>query len=300
MAIDIIARGLASSLIGTDGKIATDKMPTLDAVPEGTVFSPIGQLTDASLIAGKTAEEILLMMLYGVVSPTLTGPSLSIALNDDNETPVIGRTSVLRGTLSFDRGKIEPAFVTSGHRAGAATNYFIGETVLPATGELCDFKVEVNPTDTTVYIPYAVAYSEGDQPVNSIGQPIGAPYSAGTISSILSIPAAYALYNAAGQELNFTWFTDETGSGYLSAFASEGKGTKQSFSVSANVSVIGIKAFDPLSQAWQWLGGSAMASLKHFDATIISGESLGETSDYILYTHNQPAKGARELRIYII
>lgn len=300
MAIDIIARGLASSLVGSDGKIAAEKMPTLGAVPDGTNFYPVGQLNDPSLVAGKTAEEILLMMLYGIVSPTLTDPSLSIALSAENEMPIIGRPSVLKGALTFSRGKIDPAFTTSGYRAGAPTSYLIGNQVIESTSTSYDFELEIVPIETTMQIPYAVSYGEGEQPVNSIGQPVGAPLSAGFVSATLAVTAAYALYNADGEEHDFTWFEDETGSGYLSAFASESGGTKQSFAVSSSVSVIGIKSFDPLSQSWQWLGGSATASLKHFDATIVSGESLGETTDYILYTHNQPAKGARELRIYII
>ena len=42
MAIDIIARGLATSLIGADGKIDSAKMPVLNEVPEGTPFYPVG------------------------------------------------------------------------------------------------------------------------------------------------------------------------------------------------------------------------------------------------------------------
>lgn len=300
MAIDIIARGLASSLVGSDGKIAAEKMPTLGAVPDGANFYPVGQLNDPSQVAGKTAEEILLMMLYGIVSPTLTEPSLSIALSDENEMLIIGRPSVLKGALTFNRGKIDPAFTTSGYRAGAPTGYLIGDQTVESTSTSYDFELILTPTETTIQIPYAVSYGAGEQPVNSIGQPVGAPLSAGSISSLLMVTAIYALYTAEGFEQDFTWFKDETGSGYLSTFASESTGTKQSFAVSSSVSVIGVKSYDPMSQSWQWLGGSATASLKHFDATIISGESLGETTDYILYTHNQPAKGERELRIYII
>jgi hypothetical protein len=83
MAIDIVARGLASSLLGTDGKIASNKRPILPTVPVNTSFYPLGQLTDPSLVAGKTAEEILLMMLFGVVNPTLVNPSITISLMEN-------------------------------------------------------------------------------------------------------------------------------------------------------------------------------------------------------------------------
>jgi hypothetical protein len=128
MAIDIVARGLASSLTGADGKISSDKMPVLTGTSELTGFYPLGRLTDPSLIEGKTAEEILLMMLYGVVNPTLIDPSLVFALSEDSKTPVIGRQSLIKGTLTFNRGSISPAYGTSGYRAGDAIEYSIGDT----------------------------------------------------------------------------------------------------------------------------------------------------------------------------
>lgn len=301
MAIDIIARGLATSLIGSDGKIANDKMPIMDAVPEGTRFYPVGQLSDGSLVAGKTAEEILLMMLYGIVSPTLIDPHLSIALNDENEALIIGRQTMLKGTLTFDRGTINPAFGTSGYRAGAPISYAIDNTVVESSSNSCDFMISLTPTNAKVSIPYSVQFAEGEQPMNSIGQPFSAPYPSGALTSTLELTASYALLDSEGEDIHFEWFEEENeGSGYHAAFASESTGERQHFAIAENVSVIGIKAYNPLTQQWAWLGGSARASLTHFDTTIISGESLGETQNYVLYTHNQPASGERELRIYVL
>jgi hypothetical protein len=257
-------------------------------------------LNNPDLVTGKTAEEILLMMLYGIVSPTFTEPSLSIALSDENEQLIIGRPSVLKGALTFNRGKIDPAFTTSGYRAGAPINYSIGDHVFETTSTVYDFEIELTPTITKSSLPYSVLYSAGEQPVNSIGQPVGAPLASGLLSSTLELTAAYALYNVDGEEHSFEWFEDESGHGYLSTFTSEGSGKKQMFSVADVLSVVGIKTFNPMTQQWEWLGGSANASLTHFDTTTINGESLGETVNYVLYTHNQPAKGERELRIYVL
>ena len=300
MAIDIIARGLAASIVGSDGKIANDKMPVLGAVPAGTTFYPVGQLSDSSLVAGKTAEEILLMMLYGIVSPTLTNPRLSIALNDDNDALIIGRPTTLKGALSFDRGSISPAFGTSGYRAGAPINYTIGNTQIESAQDVCDFEIVVTPTESKVNLLYAVEYGAGEQPVNSIGQPFGAALPAGALYESIELTAAHALYDAYGDNVEFDWFVADDGQGYYSAFASEGSGKQQTFAVAEDVSVVGIKAYNLLTQTWEWLGGSARTSLTHFDTTLISGESLGETQNYVLYTHNQPASGERELRIYVL
>ena len=300
MAIDIIARGLATSLIGADGKIDSAKMPVLNEVPEGTPFYPVGQLSDSRLVAGKTAEEILLMILYGVVSPTLTNPELSIALSADNQQLIIGRKSLIAGSLSFNRGKIDPAYGTSGYRSGAPISYTIGNLTVTSSNNSYDFQIELTPTLTTTSLIYGVTYGKGEQPVNSIGQNVDQPLEEGSIYHSIELNAAYALYDMNGKDILFQWFEDNDGQGYLSAFASEGAGNKQSFAISSKLNVVGIKAFNPMTQQWEWLGGSARASLTHFDATIINGESLNETEDYVLYTHNQPAKGERELRIYVI
>jgi hypothetical protein len=42
MPIDIVARGLAASLVDENGKIASDKRPVLGPVPDGMVFYPVG------------------------------------------------------------------------------------------------------------------------------------------------------------------------------------------------------------------------------------------------------------------
>ena len=176
------------------------------------------------MVAGKTAEEILLMMLYGIVSPTLTEPSLSIMLNEDSLPLIIGRQTALKGTLTFDRGKIDPAFGTSGYRAGAPISYSVGDTITESSGALYDFEILLIPTSTSINLEYGVTYQEGEQPLNSIGEKVSAPFPAGSITSSIDLKATYMMYDAQQFPLDFTWFKDEDGQGYLSTFASEGNG----------------------------------------------------------------------------
>lgn len=299
MAIDIIARGLATSLLGSNGKIASDKMPTLEGTSGLEGFYPLGKLTDPSLIEGKTSEEILLMMLFGVVSPTLTAPSLSIELN--TKAPlIIGRETQLEGALVFDRGTIDPAYGTSGFRAGLPTSFAIADELIETTSTTCNFNFSFIPTNAENKILYSVAYAEGEQPLNSIGQEVDSPLPAGLLSDTLTISAIYPIYCDEGKELEFEWFEDEDGEGYASVFEYETNDNRQSFAVSTELEVVGVKSFDQLTQQWIWLGGeTAEVSLTHFDTTTVKGESLGETTDYVLYTHNYLLVGDRELRIYV-
>jgi len=164
MAIDIIARGLATSLIGSDGRISSDKLPVMGAVPEGATFYPVGAITDPKQLEGKTSEEILLMMLYGVVSPTLTNPSLAVEVTS-GLTAVAGKPVTINGTLVFDRGAISPAYGTSGYRAGAPLSYTINDIEVPSA----TFTIDLIPIAGENIINCTVYYAEGEQPLNSIG-----------------------------------------------------------------------------------------------------------------------------------
>ena len=290
MAIDVIARGLATSLTDENGKIATNKMPTIE-VNSTEGFTSIGKLTNPELINGRTSEEILLMMLFGIVNPVLTDPSLKIEL-DETSTLIIGREQTLSGALSFDQGRIDPAYGTTGYRAGLPTSYKIGDQEYKTNALTQKFSLTITPTSHENYIDYFVTHEAGEQPMNSIGKPIDAPYAAGIIFHTLYLRAAYPLLDAQRNDLEFTWFEANDGEGYESTFASEGSGVKQSFALPTTVNVIGIKAYDSLTKEWSWLGGEdAIDSLDYFTKT--------EEDNLQVFVHNRAKVGERELRIYI-
>ena len=294
MAIDIIARGLASSLLDSDGKISSEKMPTITAAPQGTQFYPVGALTNPAQLEGKTAEEILLMMLYGIVSPTLTNPSLTIELSS-SVTAIVGQPTIISGTMVFDRGAISPAYGTSGYRAGLPTSYLVNGLNMDSAM----FTLEITPVAGDNFIICTVEYAEGEQPLNSIGQNYENPLPAGSISAIINITGINQLYDQYGEAIEFEWFEENDGNGYQAIFGIEIDGVKQSFAVNTNQTVIGIKQFEPMTQTWMWIGGSPEASLEYFDTTLFEGESLEEENDYVLYIHNGSTTGERELRIYV-
>ena len=299
MAIDIIARGLATSLIGENGKVANDKMPVMSGTSELTGFSPLGHLTDPTQIEGKTAEELLLMMLYGVSAPKFTNPSLEVELNNMNSL-IRGEENIVSGTIKFNRGSIVPAYGTSGYRAGAAISYKVLDTEYNSTVTEFPFEVTITPTTDTVDLVFEVQHAEGEQPKNSIGADVDAPYPAGKIQVVKTVSANYPLYTASGALLEHSVFEDETGKGYIALFASEGSGEKQSFVLPISIEVIGIQAFNTMTQSWDWLGGfDAAYSLTQFNKIEVSGELYNHDENCYQYIHNQPASGERELRIYI-
>lgn len=286
MAIDIVARGLATSLLDNNGKISSEKMPTLAPVPEDAQFYPVGALDDPKLLEGKTSEEILLMILYGIVSPTLTNPSLNIQV-DSLDTVTVGEKAIISGTMSFDRGAIAPPYGTSGYRSGAPLQYTVNNIPTEVT-----FSVEIEPVLGDNIITCEVSYAEGEQPLNSIGQPYGTPLAAGAISKSFVIQGVNPLLSSSGEKLEFTWFEDTDGEGYQSILATESATEKQSFSVVLPTTVVGIKQYEEMTKTWQWIGGSAKNSLTYFDIEVTD-------NNIAVYTHNGSLTGKRELRVYV-
>ena len=126
MAIDIVARGLALSLLNDKGKLASELMPEVQN-GEVTQYS-VGGVPAGMSLDGKTLEEILTLMLFGVVNPTLINPSLKVSGNP--RVGVAGRPLEVTGQIKFDRGRISPANGTSGFRAGLPSFYTIGDETL--------------------------------------------------------------------------------------------------------------------------------------------------------------------------
>jgi hypothetical protein len=102
--------------------------------------------------------------------------------------------------LTFNRGKIDPAYGTSGYRAGIATNYSVNGKNFETSANQVNFEIEITPSALTETLRCVVNFAAGEQPVNSAGQPFGAPLAAGSLVKTIEMNAAYALYTALGQE----------------------------------------------------------------------------------------------------
>ena len=297
MAIDIIARGLAASLIGSDGKISSDKMPIVQVPTSGSEgFTPIGNLTSVDQIAGKTVEEIMMIMLFGIMQPTITIPKFQIQYT--GEKNLIAYTEqIINGYLIFDRGEIRVPNGVTEARAGAPTYYTVNGQDIASTETEVSFSLSLTPTLGENVVTASVTFEEGPQPVDSLGNPFDAPYPAGTLTTELILNGISSLTTENDSPIEFQYFEAEDGEGYQAIAAAETDDLKQSFKLLAMTELLGIKQFNPLSQVWEWIGGSAEASLKTFDTTIIQGATPEET--YIVYVHNGSIKGQRELRLYI-
>lgn len=154
---------------GSGDAVLTSALTTSKAV--GGI--PIGK----TYAANTPLESIFKDMLNPVEVPTFTSPSATISTSGGTlveEGESVSKTL----TVNFDRGKINPAYGTTGNRAGAATGYSLngGESQSGNT-----FNVTVN--EDNKQFSAKVDYARGEQPKNSAGEDYDSPLPAGFVNT---------------------------------------------------------------------------------------------------------------------
>ena len=313
MAVDIIARALAAGLMGADGNVSPDKLPKINT-DEATKYS-VGGIGAGVNLKGHNIIDVMMTMLYGVMYPTIEEPSFEIKVENKNGT--IGMPFTTNGTLTFNRGKIEPAYGTSGYRAGLPISYtYNGITVetqeltIPVTITVDNLKEGENG------IIFEVNYSAGEQPMDSAGNAYQTALEAGKISKSIIINGKMPIYTV-DEDGTLTAIPIETsyfnkveengGEGYQVVMLPEVSGGEtQKVAVNSSIEIVGVQVFDELSQTWQWLGSEdAAASMEIFK----KGETItkiidGKEVSYTIYQSDIDSEyhpiGERELRFFIV
>jgi hypothetical protein len=313
MAVDIIARALAAGLMGADGNVSPDKLPKINT-DETTKYS-VGGIGAGVDLKGHNIIDVMMAMLYGVIYPTIEEPSFEIKVENKNGSA--GAPFTTNGTLIFNRGKIEPAYGTSGYRAGLPTSYtYNGITVetqeltIPVTITVDHLKEGENE------IMFEVNYSAGEQPMDSAGNAYQTALEAGKISKSIIINGKMPIYiicedgTWAAVPIETSYFNkveEGGGEGYQVVMLPEvSDGETQKIAVDSSIEIVGVQVFDELSQTWKWLGSEdATASMEIFK----KGETIIEIVDgnnisYTIYQSDPNSEyhpvGERKLRFFIV
>lgn len=312
MAVDIIARAIAAGLVGDDGNVSPNKLPQINT-DEVTKYS-IGGIGAGVNLKGHNIIDVMMTMLYGVMYPTIEEPSFEVIL--ENTMGTAGSSFSTSGTLIFNRGKIEPAYGTSGYRSGLPTSYVYNNIVV----ETQDLTLPINITiehliDGENEVLFEVLYSEGEQPMDSAGNIYQTALAAGKISKSVIIDGKMPIYTICEDGI-LTAIPVETsyfsnidiggGEGYQVTMLPETSGGEtQKVAVNSNIEILGVQVFDELSQTWQWLGSEdALDSMNIFK----KGETITEVIDgsevsYTVYQSDPDSEyhpvGERELRFFI-
>ena len=173
-----------------------------------TTAITVGGIASGTTYAVDTPiENILSDMLEPTLYPTFTAPSASLSYGASQYYAVGSSVSAMTGTVSLNRGTINPAYGTSGYRAGAATGFAIETN--GADTEFSDsdtssgaFSVPAltKSTKGTIVVTGTVSYAAGEQPKDSKGGNYSSALSAGSVTATKTLtfiqPYYYGISNA--------------------------------------------------------------------------------------------------------
>lgn len=268
----------------------------------------VGGLAEGSALKGKSVKEILMMILYGysVLKPTYD-PENKILIPTVTVEDNVGISSNpldVTGTVHFDRGEILLNGEHQNWLAGKAysitiTNPTTGTSTTQVIGIPGDERIEnltftyhfdavpLNETDMEV----KVNYTQGAQPVDNFGNPIDAPFPAGTTEpttfKVIGLTNIWTgnednLDNLEMQQIDLNIIKDDSAdsadlSGMFYEYDDQGNiiasGSQiqipgwtvsadysEYYSpvvlIAAGIEIVGIKVWDAGQGSWQWFNGS--------------------------------------------
>ena len=156
-------------------------------------------------------------MLEPTLYPAFTAPSASISYSANTYYAVGATVSALSATVTLNRGTINPAYGTSGKRAGEATEYAIQTT--GADTEYSDtnassgsFNVPAltRSTKGTIKVKGTVTYAQGEQPKDSKGNNYDSPLPAGSVNAEKTLNFIQPYYYGASNSATIADFTGLT------------------------------------------------------------------------------------------
>jgi len=268
-----------------------------DNISSGTTFpSP-----------GKSFQEMMDLMLYPELFPSLTNPSQTNFTLSPSGFREIGEQFAIGGiTLSstFSRGSINPAYGTNGFRSGLPNAYiYTGPGSVPTPQSSTSL---TNSTATTAVYTIVqgaqswtsrVAYDAGQQPLSSTGNNFNSPLPAGQTNNNLTrtITGVYPVF---ATTVNISTLTKQGLQSMTSNITvdvvteSGGGGAKQTIDIPQAFSTItGLQQFNTLSNVFDNI------NLATFTVTSVTKTIQGVSNiPYDRYTHNGSVIGARKLR----
>ena len=139
----------------------------------------VGGITDGTIyLSGTTIEQVLRDLLYPLLYPTLSSPT-AFLMGTGSKLMEYGTSQYVTFTAVLDRGRISPAYKTSGYRSGEAVGFTLNGSAEQTTGEWNNVLVNNNNREFTAVIEY----SKGEQPRDSWGNKYEEPLPHGFVQS---------------------------------------------------------------------------------------------------------------------
>ena len=269
----------------------------------GTAYE-VGGIALGTDLYGKTYEQILNLMLYKASYPTLTDPSVSVEL--DRYLYSLNSTATITGKVTFNRGSIEPAYGTSGLRAGKPNKYYLNGTTIASQDLSMPFSVTIDNIKEENDLTFWVQYDGGEQPMDSDGNAYDLALPAGKISNITTVRGLVPVF----KKLEGSEWTEESiettvtadGRGFEVSMPTEtSSDAKQTIAIDASVTIVGIKQYDDFRGVWAWIYDSPEESLEAFNVEESEvSDGKGNTYAVRIYSNALMQMGARKLRFYAV
>lgn len=286
------------------GGTYTNSTPTPQNFPGN---SPFDNISTGTTFSNKTFTEMMDLMLYPELFPTLTNPSQTFTLSPSGFREIGEQFSAGGITLSstFNRGSISPAYGTNGFRSGLPNSYiYTGGGSVPSPQSSTSLTNNTATTAAYTVVQGAqswtarVAYDAGQQPLSSKGNNFNSPLPAGQTSIITrTITGVYPPFATTVSLGTLTKQSLQSMSQYVQVSLvteSGGGGQKQTVDIPDAFSTItGIQQFNTLNNTWEAI------QLSTFTVTTTTHTIQGNTVNYDRYTHNGNTIGARQLRFLV-
>jgi hypothetical protein len=307
--VTVTSTGNTANVEITGGGGGTDTFTNATPMPQNFPGnSPFDNIGTGTTFANKTFTEMMNLMLYPELFPSLTNPSQTNFTLSPSGFREIGEQFSAGGiTLSstFSRGSINPAYTTNGFRSGLPNAYiYTGPGSVPTPQSSTSL---TNVTATTA--PYTivqgaqswtskVAYDAGQQPLSSTGNNFNSPLPAGQTNNNLTrtITGVYPVFATTVSIGTLTKQALQSMTVYEEvSMVAETGGNKQIIDIPVAWSTInGLQQFNTFSGTWD------IISLGTFTPTSITKTIQGVSGiPYNRYTHNGATIGARQLRFTV-
>ena len=266
-------------------------LPNIPLSRDITVKCEQGKYAVGTVIPkGTSLEEIVINMLLKTNYPTLTNPSATLEGTGD-KLAECGQTINATFTATFDRGSINPAYGTSGYRAGAATGYKLNGGNEQAENTFTRTVSDTNkgPFYATVY------YAQGEQPLDDEGGNYETPLAAGSLTTnqiyYEFVNALYANTADISNVAKLNLISKGSGS-YVFEFPAQSIEHPEIFEVPSDWNITAIEMLNTINNQWENCASEfTTSSTTHQNAG-------GETVNYVRYTDNRAcAAGDRKVRI---
>lgn len=286
----LLESGTSIKTVGGQSLLGSGNIPISgggDAVLSAdlTASKTVGGIASGKKYDAGTALEVLFKdMLNPVENPIFTAPSAMLSASGGTLAEE-GETAQKTLTVTFNRGKINPAYGTSGNRSGAATGYSLNGGASQSGNT---FSVAVNEGNKT--FSARVNYAAGEQPKNSAGENYDSPLPAGYVTTnTLTFEIVAALWSNAA---NIATVAKEP---LISRsvkekrfdFPAQTAANPEIFDVPATWTVTAVELLNTLNNQW-------VDDTSEFDVSDVTHGTVA----YKRYTYNGgDATGARSIRI---